>query len=112
MGRRGGPMAELEIHYQDDGDDWAALYVDGLLEQGTVGDSYLAEDKALELCGVKRVYDSAFMRGGNQREHAALTLDDIALYKRRMKGREQLIDKLLAEAEKLRERAEQLRNAT
>ncbi len=39
--------SNLEIHYAG---EWAALYVDGKLEE--VGDAYIAEERAFALLGV------------------------------------------------------------
>lgn len=91
-------MAKMEIHYSG---DWGALYVDGVLDVDTVGDSYHAEERALELCGVTRVHDSDFLRGGKSRGDAAGTLDAI---KRWQDSRA----RLLAEAKALRQRAAEL----
>jgi hypothetical protein len=71
-------MPDLEIHY-DPGGEWAALYVDGRLER--VGDSYLAEEKAFEILGVKTVQDNAFLRGQHGRDGCAQTLDELAAYR-------------------------------
>jgi hypothetical protein len=91
-------MAKLEIHYSG---DWAALYVDGVLDAGTVGDSYHAEERALELCGVTRVHTTDFLRGGKQREDAAPTLNDLVEWEANRA-------RLLAEAKVLRQRAAEL----
>lgn len=75
-------MAEkpsLAIHYDDEG-EWAALYVDGDLV--TVGDAYVAEERAFALAGVETVHDSAFMRGQDQRAGVAQTLAEVAEYVR------------------------------
>lgn len=68
-------MAELEIHYEE---EWAALYVDGRLDR--VGDAYLAEERALELCGVKIVHDDAFLKGQEKAAGCAQTLDELYAY--------------------------------
>lgn len=97
-------MAQMEIHYdtEDTGGsgEWAGLYVDGKLV--TVGDSYVAEEQALEMLGVRRVEDSAFMRGQGQRSGAAQTLEEVAAYRDER-------DAKLAEAARLRGQAEELR---
>lgn len=72
-------MPIMEIHY--DGEGWAALYVDGKLDPDTVGDSYHAEQAALERCGVKIVEDDAFMLGGKDRDSVAKDLLAIAAYR-------------------------------
>lgn len=97
-------MPDLEIHYDPKG-EWAALYVDGKLDYDTVGDSYHAEERALALCGVKLVENSPFLRGGNQREHAAPTVADIDEYRQRMAEREQRAAELRAEAQRLMDEA-------
>jgi DNA-binding CsgD family transcriptional regulator len=94
---RWGSMPNLEIHYTGEG--WAALYVDGKLDR--VGDSYLAEERAFQLAGVTTVTDDAFMRGQNQREGVAQTLDEVAAYRAQRER-----DK--AEAARLREEAQRL----
>jgi DNA-binding CsgD family transcriptional regulator len=93
-------VPKLEIHY-DGGGEWAALYVDGVLEVDTVGDNYHAEERAFELLGVKQVQDSPFMRGQKQRDGVARTLDEVTAY------REQR-DAAKAEAARLREQAAEL----
>lgn len=101
-------MAHLEIHYdsEDTGGsgEWAALYVDGKLDQ--VGDAYLAEERAFELAGVTIVHDSAFLRGGDGMDRGdgktvAATLDEVAAYRQQR-------DANLAEARRLQEQAAQL----
>lgn len=67
--------ARLEIHYAE---EWAALYLDGKLV--TVGDSYVAEEKAFTLLGVRTTQDPAFMRGQSQRAGVAQTLLQVAQY--------------------------------
>ncbi len=98
------PQPQLEIHYdsEDTGGsgEWAALYVDGRLV--TVGDSYLAEEKAFSLLGVRRVQDSAFMCGQDQRAGVAPTLEDVAAYAADR-------DRRLARARELHEQAARLR---
>ena len=73
-GVSGKPL--MEIHYQE---DWAALYVNGVLDR--VGDADNTVQRALELCGVVTVMDDAFMRGQDQREGVAPTLDAVAEYR-------------------------------
>lgn len=87
---------DLEIHYAD---DWAALYKDGKLDR--VGDSYLAEERVLELLGVTVVHDDAFMRGQSHRDGVAQTLDEVAEYERERDERKKLADEKFAEAERL-----------
>jgi hypothetical protein len=92
-------MPNLEIHYDTVGGEWAALYVDGNLN--TVGDSYLAEEWALELCGVTIVQDPAFMRGQTAASGVAQTLADVAAYARDREARQADADRLRAEAARL-----------
>jgi hypothetical protein len=87
---------ELEIHYAD---DWAALYKDGKLER--VGDSYLAEERALELLGVAIVQDNAFMRGQDYKDGVAKTLEEIEEFARLRDERKAEAAKKFAEAERL-----------
>lgn len=68
---------KLEIHYDPNG-EWAALYVDGRLEK--VGDSYLAEERAFEILGVRVIQDDAFLRGQSQASGVAQTLDEVVTY--------------------------------
>lgn len=70
-------MPKMEIHYNSG--DWAALYIDGKLER--VGDSYLAEQRALQILGVIIVQDDAFMRGQNQSAGVAQTLAEVTEYR-------------------------------
>jgi hypothetical protein len=89
-------VSALEIHYAE---EWAALYVDGKLDE--VGDTYVTEERALELAGVTCVHDDAFMRGQTHREGVAQTLSDVTDYReRRATARER--------AELLRQRAADL----
>lgn len=84
----------LEIHHN--GDDWAALYVDGKLDR--VGDAYLADERVRELLGVTYVVDDSFMRGQTSRDGVAKTLDEVEEYRT---ARQLAIQ----EAERLREEA-------
>lgn len=89
-------MAQLEIHYSD---DWAALYVDGKLDR--VGDTYLTEERAFELTGVKQVQDNAFMRGQSFREGVARTLDEVAEFRDQREANKVKAAELRAEADRL-----------
>lgn len=90
----------LEIHYC--GEEWAALFVDGKLH--TIGDSYVAEERALIMCGVKTVSNedggSDVLRGGTGRDNYARTLEEVAAYRAEREQRE-------ATAAHLREKAAQ-----
>jgi hypothetical protein len=89
-------MPDIEIHYSE---EWAALYVDGRLER--VGDSYLAEERALQILGVTTVQDDAFMRGQNQAAGVAQTLNEVSDYRIER-------DRRATEAADLRRRAAEL----
>lgn len=96
-------MKNLEIHYSD---DWAALYVDGNLV--TVGDSYLAEEKAFELLGVKQIQDDSFMRGQTSSDGVAVTLAAVNEYRATRDAAEAKARELREEARILLERADEL----
>jgi hypothetical protein len=98
-------MPKLEIHYAD---DWAALYVDGELDPGTVGDSYHAEHRVFELLGVTQVHDDAFMRGQTQVAGVAKTLDEVGEYRRQRDTDRQEAARLKEEAAALLARAKEL----
>lgn len=94
---------KLELHYADDwaagGHGWAALYVDGWL--ATVGDAYIAEEKAFSLLGVTVVHDDAFMRGQAERSGVAPNLPDVAAYAAGREERKKEAARLRKEAAKL-----------
>lgn len=58
--------------------EWAALYVDGRLEE--VGDRYRSDDRIAEFLGVDEIDSDDFMLGGNDYDDVAKTLDDIKAY--------------------------------
>lgn len=91
----------LEIHYAE---SWAALYVDG--ELVTVGDSYLAEERAFLILGVKTVQDDAFMRGQSQRAGVAKNLAEVASYRQQREERRAEAARLRGEAERLLKEAQ------
>ena len=95
-------MPRLEIHYAD---EWAALYVDGALDreygEPTVGDRYRVEERAFELLRVRQIHDDAFMRGQNQRDGVARTLDEVAAYQVERHERKTRAERLRAQAEAL-----------
>lgn len=99
-------MADLEIHYDSNG-EWAALYVDRKLD--TVGEHYTVEEAAMQLAGVKQVHDSPFLQGCGRVEHAANTLDEIAAYKRRMATRETRVLRLVEERSRIDKEIERLK---
>ncbi len=96
---------DLEIHYAN---SWAALYVDGRLDPDTVGDSYHAEEKAFELLGVKQIHDSAFMRGQNQRDGVAETIEQVDEYRWARDNDREAADQKRAEAKRLLAEADEL----
>ena len=96
----------LTLHIGNE--EWSALYVDGKLD--TVGDHYLADDRIRELAGVEVIHGDDFLRGGNQREDVAPTLEALCEW-------QQVRDRRLAEAaeldrqvDRLRDRADALRD--
>jgi hypothetical protein len=96
---------DIQIHYAD---EWAALYVDGDLVERTVGDSYIAEEHALNLLGVKQVHDDAFMRGGNDRSTVANTLMEVDNFRFTRQKKRIEAARLRAEAARLLDEAEEL----
>ena len=100
-------MTTLEIHYDPGGRGvGAALYVDGKLDQG--GDAYHAEEKALDLAGVKPVHDSAFMRGQTLAGGVAPTLTHVEAYRRVRDSRAATAEALRRQAAELTEQADRL----
>lgn len=99
-------MTALEIHYAVDG--WAALYVDGKLDPDSVGDPYLAEERAFALAGIDAVHDDAFLRGQSQRNGVAPTLEDVVMYRNERTARRTRAAELRAEAERLAAEAREL----
>lgn len=91
---------KLEIHYSG---EWAALYIDGKLD--IVGDSYLAEEKAFELFGVRQVQDDAFMLGQTARDGVAKTLEEVAAHQAARADRRAKALALREEAARLEARA-------
>jgi hypothetical protein len=107
-------MADLQIHYPYDS-EWAALYVDGKLD--TIGDSYVAEGKALRLAGVTLVHSDApggdgddCLRGGEYRDGAAQTLDELEVYRADRIARETRAAELERQAAELEGQAQALRS--
>lgn len=91
-----------------EGDDWAALYQDGVLIRDTVGDRYHAVDRALDLCGVEVIQDEAFMRGQNGREGVAQTIAEVEAYKAERDAKAAQAAILRADAATLIARAKEL----
>lgn len=98
-------MSKYEIHYAG---EWAALYVDGVLDPKTVGDTHIAEERALKVLGVKQVFDEAFMRGQNERDGVAKDLQEVEEYKTARDARRVEAERLRTEASKLIEKAKEL----
>lgn len=98
-------MPKMELHYAD---EWAALYVDGKLADNGVGDAYRVEELAFEMAGVKQVKDDAFMRGQNQYDGVARTLDEVDEYRWARDNRAEEAKRLREEAEALIARAAEL----
>jgi hypothetical protein len=96
----GGTRPALEIHYAD---DWAGLYVDGILDR--VGDAYCVEERAFALAGVTQVQDAAFMRGQTQADGVAQTLADVEAYRVKRASDEQEAARLREQAAELLQRA-------
>src|SRR5688572_20142914 len=94
---------KLEIHYAD---EWAALYVDGKLE--IVGDSYLAEERALMMSCVDLIQDDSFMMGQRYRDGVARTVDEVNQYRIDREARREQAEKLRLEASRLLLEAELL----
>ena len=67
-------LPEHVVVYESD--DWAALYVDGVLDR--VGDAYLADERIREIFGVETVHSSAYFIGeGKTRADVAKTLPEV-----------------------------------
>ena len=86
--------------------EWSALYVDGKLDR--VGDTYLAHERIIELCGVNWEQSDDFMRGGDSRSDVAKTLDEVTAYTAERERREQDAQSLRAQAQALLEQAQAL----
>jgi hypothetical protein len=93
----------LEIHYAD---EWAALYVDGKLDR--VGDSYLAEERAFEILGVKTVQDDAFMCGQTSAAGVAQTVEEAEEFAREREAKRARAAELRAQADRLLREAGEL----
>lgn len=90
------PHRKLEIHYED---EWAALYVDGVLDHA--GGYHSTQTRALVVLGVTIVQDSAFMRGQNRRDGVAPTLGAVAEYAARRDADKAEAARLATEADRL-----------
>lgn len=89
-------MSQIEFHEEG---EWTAVYEDGKLVR--VGDSYLADEWLQAKFGVVVVQDDAFMRGQNQREGVAQTLDEVREYREAREARRARVAELRAEADRL-----------
>lgn len=95
----------LEIHHSE---EWAALYVNGVLDPESVGDSYVAEECIHAMLGIIDVYDGMFMRGQTQREGVAVTLGDVDAYRTAEQERTAQADALRKQADALRAKADEI----
>jgi hypothetical protein len=86
-------IPDIEIH---EASDWAALYVNGVLD--TVGEEYVAREALDALLGITVIQDDAFFRGGTSRNGVAPTLTDVATYRQERLDRLDRAAKLRAEA--------------
>jgi hypothetical protein len=100
-------MADHPKYVLYTGDEWSALYIDGKLD--TIGDSYHSHDRIAELLGVVEHSDDAFLRGGNTREGAAHTLDELDAYVAERTALRSQAAELRRQAADLEARAAQLR---
>lgn len=71
-------MANIQAHYSDDRAT-IALYVDGVLK--TIGPQPEVLNAAIQMLGIKQVFDDDFMLGQGTYTGAAKTLDEIRTYK-------------------------------
>lgn len=71
-------MASIQAHYSDDRAT-IALYVDGVLK--SIGPQPEVLNTAIQLLGIKQVFDDDFMLGQGTYSSAAKTLEDIRAYK-------------------------------
>jgi hypothetical protein len=105
---------QLHIYYMqmENGNDadWAALYVNGMLEYEGHTDS--VEAHALQGLGITFVYDSAFMRGGNgmyKNNKTASSLAEIEVYRKTRNEKLEEIANLEHNAKGLLSRADEMR---
>jgi hypothetical protein len=98
-------LPNIQIHYAE---EWAALYVNGDLVERTVGDSYLAEEHALDILGVIQIHDDAFMRGQDQRIGVAKTLVEVEVYRIHRDATKANAEQLRTKAARLLAEAEEL----
>ena len=99
---------KLTRYTSEEVEEWAALYVDGKLD--TVGDSYLIDDRIIELTGVDD-REGNFLLGGNTRDDCAQTIDQIEVYEAERDIQIAKAARLREEAEKLIEEAKRLENS-
>lgn len=103
-------MAEAKnIKLYEGSEDWAALYVEGKLVE--IGDRYVVQETLLDLLGVESFSSDDFLRGGDSREDAAQTLEEIDTY-RNLRAQVELDAHLLdVQARKFEARAKELRDS-
>lgn len=90
------------VVYRSEG-EWSALYVDGRLNR--VGDSYLIDERVLELLGVEERHSDDFLMGQDTSKGCAQTLTELEKYREAREAREAEAARLRAEADELLERA-------
>ena len=84
-------------------DDWSALYVDGKLDR--IGDHYLIDERISELTGVTDYSSDDFLQGGDDRDSAAQTLEELNAWVARDKA--ETADEALQYAAELRRQADE-----
>jgi len=87
-------------------EDWSALYVDGKLNY--VGDHYNVEERIHELVGVEIIQSDGFLLGGNYREDAAKTVEEVEAFDRAAEEVAESASNLREEAARLLALANQL----
>jgi len=89
-----------------DGEEWSALYVDGVLD--TASETYLIDERIRILAGVITVQTGDFFCGGHRRDDVAPTIEDVRAYRRQRLYRQQEADRLRAQAAELMRTAEEI----
>ncbi len=96
-------MAAIQAHYSDD-KSTIALYVDGVLK--TIGPQPEVLNSAIQMLGIKQIFDDDFMLGQGTYTGAAKTLDEIRAFKAQSNAAE--ATRLREEAQVLMRRADEL----
>jgi len=98
------PGDRLEIFHSWNG-EWAALYQNGVLVDGSGGDSYHADESIQAMLGVIHVYpentQKDFLMGGRYYEDIAKTVAEIEAYATDRVSNLKRADELRAEADAL-----------